>query len=313
MKTIIASALVLAACSDPAPDLADRHPAPQVAHDEVAVLFMNVALHASGSQPSELHLEVIRANTSGHVPDAFRLALPHPPALFPVIPTFPEPLFPDGEIDPVFLQPRAPAAAAIGQVVIGPASELDALPAAIPFDFLFGRRNMGELIAPYLPHTTITGYQVIYAEGAADAAIYPTFAALGLDGQPITDGLTLVDARDYFQGIVWHVCSEGPLGATLASPVYAACQADNHALIDCLDRCDGEDACTACRTRFPEQIDRDHCLFEAAQPALLAACGPQRIPSPDQIEILDDHATLSVTPADDIRSGILIQHFSSAE
>lgn len=317
MKPTIAFVLTaLAACSDPAPDaVVDHHPAPPIATatDEVAVVFMTVVFRPFPPALSELHLEVVPANVTGTVPSAFRVALARPPARSSWVPGFSFSLFPDGELDPIFVQPRAPNAVAIGQLAVGPASELAALPASIPFDY-YNTRTMGELIAPYLPHTTLTGYQVIDADGVTDAAIYPTLASGGTDGQPIANGVTLVDARAYTAGIAWQLCADEPLGATLATPAYAACLADSHALIDCLDHCGTEAACAACRTSFPDQLDRDHCLFTVAQPLLTATCGPERRPAQDQIQILDDDATLAVTPGtDDLRAGLRILHISSEE
>ena len=78
------------------------------------------------------------------------------------------------------------------------------------------------MLAPYLPNTTLTSYQVIYAEGVeAGDVIYPKFTRgrhRGRHRQADLGGFTLVDARTYFEATTWQECAGEVYGDTYDTP-----------------------------------------------------------------------------------------------
>lgn len=321
MRTL-AVALLVAACGDPLLTVDGRgdpvfavagevHDPTQLAADyEVAVVFLRfVRYDPDHPTQSELQTEVIPGEIAGTFPAAFRLALSRPPQVHSWG-SESYGLIGGGSLPSVFAPGHAPDGVRIGQLAIGPRSELDRLPRKITFN-LAEARTMGKLVGPHLPHTTITGYQVIYADGVARGdVIYPA------PGQPISDGFTLVDARGFFGALVWQTCANDRYEASYALPGYQACIAANHALIDCIQGCRstvGGVACEdACRVRFPGQVDSQRCLDSVAQ--LEQACGPPQRPSVDEVHVLADHAKLSVVlGTDDITDGLWFQHATEIE
>jgi hypothetical protein len=329
-------ATCLAACGDPLVTADDRgdpllfalhgevldtaDPPLQAEDLEVAVVFLRDVFRRN-ELISTLQIEVIPGTVEGDFPAEFRVTLADSPTVY----SWEEDLIYlnlDGTAATgVFTVGHAPDGVRIGQLAIGPRAELDALPTEI--DIALNQRTMGPALAPYLPSTTITSYQVIYAEGVGPGdVIYPTRVPATdgeiTGGQPIADGFTLVDARTYFEATIWQECANGLLLPVYDKPEYAACLAENANLVSCNDECaqnhantpEEYDACLAdCAATYPDELDRNGCLFEVAQPDIDALCGPEKTPSPDQLRILDPRDALSVTlGADDIKAGLWFLH-----
>jgi hypothetical protein len=203
----------------------------------------------------------------------------------------------------------------IGHLVIGPADELTSLPPEISFS-IGEVDTLGEVLAPYLPNTTISSYQVIYAEGVAKGTvIYPTRTdgVLG-GGLPISAGFTLIDARTYFAATIWQECASAITRRYEQTPEQAACEAANQDRIRCAARCNGSlpDVLSCqkeCAAAFPGQLDRNGCLLQLARPELEATCGAERVPRPEELTILGEADSLSVVLGDDdVKAGLWMLH-----
>jgi hypothetical protein len=278
---------------------------------EVGVLFMRVLYPARpGSNPKgQLETEFVRGTITGDFPAQFRVELTRRPAAYPYNTNIIYLNLDGTQSDGVFYGANAPDGVRIGQLTIGPADELAALPSSI--EVPLQQRTFGGALAPYLVKTTITSYQVIYAEGVGPGdVIYPTYnGGKIMGGKPISNGFTLVDARTYFTSILWQECTNGLLPAIYMDPAYSACVAANSGRIGCNENCThlipdpgAYEACLAqCAASFPGQLDRNGCLFQVAGPQIDATCGPERTPHPDQLRILNELDSLSVVLGDGSR------------
>jgi hypothetical protein len=344
ISTFVGAALAaagLAACGDPLFTAQDRGDAvlnlqgqalsqsgPQSSSGfEVGVLFVRYS--NDGPDPGEgtLETEIVKGTLTGDFPTQFQVQLTPPQAAYPVTGDIVYMNMDGTESFGIFSAEHSPGGVRIGHLLVGPAAELDALPAKIRYS-LGGSRSIGPTLAPYLPTTTITGYQVIYAEDVRKGdVIYPTLLPrTGPDynfrvsgGTQIKDGYTLVDSRSYLTSVIWQECVNG-LGAGHAErPDYQACLQANSELISCSGACYGRPderrMCeAACRASFPGQIDSRACVWQVLQPQIDATCGPEKTPHPDQIRVLAEGDSLSVTlGADDVKGGMWLLHLSEGD
>lgn len=297
---------------------------------EVGVLFTR---YIDGDDPSAragwLETEIVKGTLTGDFPTQFQVQLTPPEKAYPVTTDIIYTNMDGTESFGIFSSEHSPGGVRIGHLLVGPAAELNALPAKIPF-WAGESRTIGQKLSPFLPTTTVTGYQVIYAEDARKGDViyptmlprtYPNFDPRIEGGTQIQDGYTLVDARPYLTSVIWQECANNLVGNVYRTPslnaAYEACLQANNELITCKSRCnifDPEQAQTcpaACHASFPGQIDSRGCMNQVIKPQVDATCGPERTPSPDQVQVLADSDSLSVTlGADDVKSGMWILHFS---
>jgi hypothetical protein len=291
---------------------------------EVGVLFTRVVVPSSKDypQPPErikwtLETEIVKGTISGTFPAEFQVDLSAPSQVYSY-----DTSFQYGDNYGVFDPERTPVGVRIGNLVIGPAAEFDNLPRSILFDPLV--RNQGDVLAPYLANTTITGYQVIYAEGVdSEDKIYPIEAMDGngpsttSGGLKINDGYTLVDTRTYMKSWIWIFCWLEQLEVARTLPAFTTCEADNAELIACMDSCGYSNPKTcddACYASFPGQISRNTCNTQVAGPLTAAACGPENRPGVQDVSVLSGDTALSVTlGADDIKAGLLMTHMTQLD
>ncbi len=197
----------------------------------------------------------------------------------------------------------------IGNLVIGPKAEIEALPPSIEFT---PKRMIGEVLVPYLPNTTVSGYQVIYAEGVEPTdTLYPP--NIDAPGTSIGEGYTIVDGREHFQSVLWDECRGGVMVQYRSTPEQQACVAANDGRIRCEAACPARedyDACMAeCAAAFPGQLDELGCLLQVSKAAVDATCGPGRAPGIDQLQVVPSNTPLSLTlGADDIKAGLWVFH-----
>ena len=279
---------------------------------EVAVIYLKAVLNLAprSSLPYQVETEVIPGSIAGTFPAEFRVELDQAPEASPWEDRIIYQNLGTGRTDGVFSLGHAPAGVRLGQLMIGPAKEIAALPTLI--DFAPGEsRSMHRTLAAFLPNTTITGYQVIYAEGVKPGdVIYPTYVASrgeSVGGLAIANGFTLVDARKYFAATTWEACADSLVGPLYDVPAFTGCIEANAGLLDCLTRCTSSACQRACEGTFPGQLDQDGCLAKTAVPKLEASCGPVLSPRPYLVEILPKDAQLSVVLGeDDIKPGLRI-------
>jgi hypothetical protein len=324
-SAVVVLAAWLTACGDPLLTAQDRgdgvfgvrglveqpgHGAPGSDY-EVAVIYLRAVLsRAPRPGPYQVETEVIRGSIDGSLPAEFHVELTDAPEASPWEDRIIYSDIGTGRTDGVFSSGHAPAGVRLGQLMIGPAQEIAALPSLI--DFAQGEsRTMHRTLAAYLPNTTITGYQVIYAEGVKPGdVIYPTYVPSrgeSVGGMAIGNGFTLVDARKYFAATAWQACADSVLGPLYDEPGFAACLVANKGLIDCLAQCSLASCQQTCEAAFPGELDQDGCLSLTAVPKLEASCGPVRSPRPYLVEILSKDAALSVILGDDdIKPGLRI-------
>lgn len=290
---------------------------------EAAVLFLLARDYADPQRlgPSRLEIEVVKGAIEGEFPADFRVELTDPPTTYPYNATLLHQNL-DGSLNEGMFAAagRTPDRVRIGHLAIGPAAELDALPARIMVD-LGTTRTLGQPLAQYLPTTTITPYQVLYAEGVeAHDVIYPKRTLIGQEegGLPITAGFTLIDARQYFAGTMWQECGRMVLHNALQSPAYTQCRYDNKSLIDCLEGCsfsatpDLPTCRNRCYTGYADMIDERGCLRQAGLPSIEEICGPEVTPDPLQQKILQPSDSLTVKlDVDDVKSGMWVLHLFS--
>jgi hypothetical protein len=279
---------------------------------QVAVIYLRAVLNFSAPPevPDQVETEVIPGSIAGSFPAEFRVELTDAPAAYPWEGNIAYSNLGTGRTDGVFSTAHAPDRVRIGQLMIGPADEIARLPTRI--DFAPGEsRTMHRTLATFLPNTTITGYQVIYAEGVGPGdVIYPTYTA-ALDestgGIPISNGFTLVDARQYFEATIWQECANTLTGALYDDRTFTACLIANQGRIDCLSQCSIASCEQDCEAAFPDQLDQDDCLSQNAVAKLEASCGPVRSPRPYLVQVLNTGASLSVVLGeDDIKPGLRI-------
>lgn len=328
--TSLAAAAALTACGDPlmtAEDHGDSlfgvhgqalsaDPATPASELEVGVMFLRVVTSHDLS-PAKLETEIIPGKITGSFPAQFSVQLTEKPRVYPYDEGIIYITLGGEPMDGVFSPSKAPEGVRIGHLVIGPAAELAGLPATLDYN-ISEDRTLGKTLAPYLAHTTITSYQVIYAEGVHDGdVIYPKYTEDGgaEGGKPIKNGFTLVDARTYFEATIWQECASHALGGAYQKPAYSACTTANAALINCLSNCHIDATCrTQCYAAHPGQLDSNQCLLQAAEPELTTNCGSLKVPNRDQLQILRPQDALSVTlGADDVKAGLWILHATAAQ
>jgi hypothetical protein len=267
----------------------------------------------------ELETEIVLGQISGSLPADFSVELAAPERTYS-FDTNIRYLNLDGTYaDGVFSTDHAPDGVRIGHLVIGPASELAALPRKIPVD-LGNSRGVGATLRPYLANTTISSYQIIFAEGVgAGDVIYPTTSSSGevSGGIAISNGYTLVDARTYLGAVQWQECANDNLDVR-DRPEYAACLAANTGRISCDQACDpsSRDALLACQQacaeQYPGQLNDSGCLWQVAQPDVDRLCGAEKVPNPSQLRLVDENESLSVKLGDDdIKNGLWFLHVTS--
>lgn len=323
------AAAYLTACGDPLVTAEDRGDAlfgvhgqavstnPQTPADdlEVAVVFLRAMLGTSTN--SKLETEVIPGTITGEFPAKFSVKLTQKPSVYPYADDIVYLTLSGEPMDGVFDSRHSPDGVRIGHLVIGPAAEIAALPALIDFGFSF--RTMGAALAPYLPTTTITPYQVIYAEGVGTGdVIYPKYTRTGIEpgtGKKIKNGFTLVDARTYFEATIWQECANHLIGEAYETPEYEACATANAPLFNCISGCVSPDpdqilTCHAqCYASYPGMLDGNACVHQVAEPQIAATCGPEKTPHRDQLRILRPEDALSVTLGeDDVKAGMWVLH-----
>jgi hypothetical protein len=322
------AAACLPACGDPLVTAEDRGDALFGVHGQallgsqavaaadyaVAVVFLRVVTGHDPALTGKLETEVIPGKIVGEFPAKFSVELKQAPTAYPYNVNVIYGTIGGEQMDGVFAVSNAPDGVRIGHLAIGPAGELAGLPAKIDFSIARGDRTMGKALAPFLPTTTITSYQVIYAEGVGPGdVIYPKYKPTGVEGgKPITDGFTLVDARTYFEATKWQECANDVYGAAYETPEYDACTAANAGLIGCLAACMSQ-APTSCNSKcyasFPGQLDNNGCLAQVTRATISATCGPQKVPNRDQLRILRPEDALSVTlGTDDVKAGMWVLH-----
>jgi hypothetical protein len=279
---------------------------------QVAVIYLRAVFHQDGSNGlfDEVETEVIPGSIAGSFPAEFRVELIEAPSAYPWESNIVYGNIGTGTTDGVFSVAHSPDRVRIGQLMIGPAEEIAGLPTHIRFA-PGESRTLHRTLAAYLPNTTITGYQVIYAEGVgAGDVIYPTYTPSrneSTGGLPIANGFTLVDARQYFAAATWEECADTLVGALYNEPIFDDCLIANRPLNDCLARCSIALCQQGCEAAFPDLIDEDACLSKAALPKLEASCGPVLSPRPYLVQVLDTNAPLSVVlDDDDIKAGLRI-------
>lgn len=288
---------------------------------EVAVIFILVrAGVASTAKPDVLEVEVVKGTIEGEFPANFRVELTDAPRVYPFDISIGH-ANRNGTLNTGLFDPNhAPDGVRIGHLAIGPAAEIAALPSQI-FLNISEDLMIGKALALHLPNTTVTPYQVLYAEGvSSDDVVYPQ----GGIGTPVTggmsigEGFTLIDARQYFAGTMWQECANQVVIDSYARPEFEACVAANAPLIDCLDRCFGQPFGTQCRAScyasYPTLIDANGCLDQVSQPYIDAICGPEITPDPTKQRILHPFEPLTVKlGTDDVKGGMWILHAQTPE
>lgn len=338
----LAASLWAAGCGDPLVTAQDRGDAVLGVHGQAlssapvtqelsaAVLFMHIvpkdagpADGGGGGQPPgrrqglALQSQIIPGQIEGSFPAAFSVELNAPDRTYPFDSDIIYRNLDGTDAYGIFAEQHAPKGVRIGHLVIGPAAELASLPQELWFDPNVAR-SLGYVLRPYLPNTTITPYQVVYAEGVSSGdVLYPTRTSDGgvTGGLSISDGFSLVDARTYLDAVRWQECANDRLREAYADPEYQACRAANQGRISCVENCRGPDpdaipAChAACEAQYPGQLDANGCLWQTAQPEIPQTCGAEKVPDPTQARLVGEDESLSVKLGDDdVKDGIWILH-----
>jgi hypothetical protein len=289
---------------------------------DVGVLFTRAT-----PQTGILETEIVKGTLTGDFPTQFQVQLTPPKVAYPITGDIIYANLDGTETFGVFSAERSPSGVRIGHLLVGPTAELDALPAKIPFS-LSESRTIGGKLAPFLPTTTITGYQVIYAEDVRQGdviyptvppRVYPNYDVRIEGGTQIKDGYTLVDARTYMTSVIWQECANTIVGDARVRPEFQACLQANSDLINCSNGCasgsrnpEQNRVCReGCYSSFPGQIDSNACLRQVSKPQVDATCGAEKTPRPEQIQVLADSDSLSVTlGADDVKAGMWVLQIS---
>jgi hypothetical protein len=320
----------VASCGDPLVTAQDRGDAvfgvsgkvrsaglPPTEELTAAVIFVRVGLKPGQDFEAQLETEVIPGTIEGTFPADFRVDIDQKPRAYPYNVNVHYINLDQTLNYGVFDAAHSPNRVRIGHLAIGPASELAALPETISFSTK-DDSTIGKPLAPYLPNTTITPYQVLYAEGVEKGdLLYPERTTMSgpVGGTQIQAGFTLVDARTFLEATEWQQCARAIAVPAEQRPEHRTCVTNNAQRVGCVDACfqtsrDDLPAChAACAAMYPGQLDRYGCTRQVAGAEIDAACGPEKVPLPEQLQILDEDASLSVTLGeDDIKAGMWILH-----
>lgn len=297
-------------------------PSPATDYD-VGVLFMRHVWNWADITEYYLDIEFVKGTITGSFPAEFQVELQPPAETYPhngisLYETW------DGRLGLGTFsgnQNDAPRGLRIGHLVVGPKAELAALPRRIdispgtpPFNLTFGA-----LIKPYLAKSTVTSYQVLYADGVSPQTRMYRFAMHGSynEGIPIEQGYTLIDATTFTRSVEWSECAKSKREAALASPLYARCIADNAPLEACYAACvrdystpEERVACyTVCDDTYPDMVRESTCVNRAIRPLAEAACGPEVLPDIAKLKVLSPIDRLSVRLGeDDVKTGLWVLH-----
>lgn len=288
---------------------------------EVGVLFMRHLWNWSNVNEYYLDVEFVKGTLTGNFPADFQVELEPPTETYPqngisLYESW------DGKLGlETFNGNDAPRAMRIGHLVIGPKAELAALPRRI--DIQPGTPPMhltfGALLKPYLPKTTITSYQVLYAEGLSETTRMYRFAEAGNfnEGLPVQTGYNLFDATAFTRSVEWNECAKSKRAEALTTPLYAQCIADNAPFEACYDACirdystpEQRLACySVCDATYPDGLHDYDCLRLATRPVAEAACGPEIKPNLAKLKVLSPTDSLSVRLGeDDVKTGLWVLH-----
>lgn len=303
--------------------LSDSTDTPPATDYDVGVLFMRHVWNWADITEYYLDIEFVKGTITGSFPAEFQVELQPPAETYPhngisLYETW------DGRLGLGTFsgnQNDAPRGLRIGHLVVGPKAELAALPRRInispgtpPFNLTFGA-----LIKPYLAKSTVTSYQVLYADGVSPQTRMYRFAMHGSynEGIPIEQGYTLIDATTFTRSVEWSECAKSKREAALASPLYERCIADNAPLETCYDACirdystpEARIACyNVCDDTYPDMVHESTCVTRAIRPLAEAACGPEVLPDLAKLKVLSPIDPLSVRLGDDdVKTGLWVLH-----
>jgi len=292
----------------------------------VAFLFMHVVTPGRFGTPENTYtanFELIFGQVRGSVPTRFAASLQERPQAYPFDNNVVY-LNLDGSAAPgVFSADNAPEAVRVANLVIGPLDELLGLPATValePDESGVLRNTLGRKLSELLPRSTISPYQVVYAEGVGDEnMIYPERNSRDPSrlqgGLPVSEGFTFLDTRRYMASTMWQVCANRVVSKHASAPGVKAC-AGSSLRQGCYQACPGIDrdelsTCRAgCDREYPNEPTANDCLRNAASSELLEICGPEATPSADQVFLLaSSDADISVTVGvDDVKEALWILH-----
>ena len=332
LRLLLATALAAAAagCGDPLVTAQDRGDAvfgisgrarsagpPPTEELTAAVIFVRVGLKPGTDFEAQLETEVIPGTIDGMFPADFRVDIDQKPRAYPYNVNVVYFQLDGTKNVGVFDAAHSPNRVRVGHLAIGPAAELAALPENISFSTK-DQETIGQALAPYLPTTTISPYQVIYSEGVGKGdLLYPEQTTIDgpVGGTQIKAGFTLVDARTFLEATKWQQCAKAIARPAERRPEHLTCVTNNAQMVGCSDVCrqtspyDLPGCRAACQAMYPGQLDRYGCTLLVAGAEITAACGAEKVPLPEQLQVLDEDASLSVTLGeDDIKAGMWILH-----
>lgn len=272
----------VAACGDPLVTAQDRGDVVFGVHGDVqsggsapngeytvGVLFLHALVDASGPVlTNRIQTELVGSTISGQFPTRFHVELDKAPAAY---------RFNLGSSYSgygLFRVGDTPEFVRVGQLVIGPTRELAALPAQIDFEIdvdhpRLPSRHVGRALAPYLPNTTITKYQVVYAEGVEpeDRMYPPPWYTDVTGGLEISEGFTLADVGTYLDSLTWQDCREKAYDDAFDTEEYFYCGRANAGRIGCED---------ACGRAFPSSDRPEHAACMASCVTAFSRPGERR-------------------------------------
>jgi hypothetical protein len=290
---------------------------------DVGVLFMRHVWNWTNVSEYYLDVEFVKGTLTGNFPADFQVELTPPAETYPHNGISLYESWDGGLGLETFSgnQDDAPKGLRIGHLVVGPKAELAALPRRIdirpgtpPFDLTFGA-----LLKPYLPKSTVTSYQVLYADGVTPRTRMYRFARAGShsDGIEVEQGYTLLDASTFTRSVQWSECAKSKREEALTTPLYDRCIADNAPYEACYDACirdystpEDRIACySVCDRTYPEGAPDYVCLRRAIRPLAEAACGPEAKPDLAKLKVLSPIDSLSVRLGeDDVKTGLWVLH-----
>jgi hypothetical protein len=293
---------------------------------EVGVLFMRHLWNWADGRESALDVEFVKGTLTGNFPADFQVELVPPTETYPhdglsVYESW------DGKIGLETFsgnQEDSPRGMRIGHLVVGPKAELAALPRRIdiPLGLTPPRLTFGELLTPYLPTTTITSYQVLYAKGVDEKTRMYRLSVSGPsdslgEGFPVQEGYTLLDASTFTRSVQWSECAKTKRAEARVSLQFQTCLQANAALANCLSTCQVDYstpleriACyDRCDETYPDLLSEYECLLLAQRPLAEAACGPEVAPDLEKLKVLSPTDSLSVRLGeDDVKTGLWVLH-----
>jgi hypothetical protein len=288
---------------------------------DVGVLFMRHVWNWTDFTEYYLDVEFVKGTLTGNFPADFQVELAPPTETYPQNGISLYESWDDKLGLETFNGNDAPRGMRIGHLVVGPKAELAALPRRIdiqpgtsPMDLTFGA-----LLKPYLPKTTVTSYQVLYAEGLTETTRMYRFAESGRfnEGLPVEAGYNLFDATAFTRSVQWNECAKSQRAEALTTPLYQSCidysapyEACYRSCIDDYATPEQRVACyTVCDNTYPDMVRDYVCLRRAQLPLAEAACGPEIKPSLAKLKVLSPTDSLSVRlDEDDVKTGLWVLH-----